>query len=213
MLTWVIAAMCVVLWGWALHKAWGVMVGTGRNIENGKVGQQVREMYASEAEVLAMMQQSPDDPAYAVKYASLAGDNWPELKLRAADVLKRYPHLIFGYTMLGRACAELGEKKEAQRITRRGLRRFPRDVELGIYAFHQAVAEGRHSAALRIVRRLRLEHDRDGWIYATEVDLLIRLRRFAEAEAALNEADKHVSDNQNIDEAWAKLEAAAALPA
>lgn len=213
MWAWVIGVLAVVLWGWALNKAWGVMVGTGRNIENGKVGQRVREMYVSEPAVLRLMEESPEDPAYAVKYASMAGENWAELKLRATQVLKRYPHLIFGYAMLARALSELGEKEAARRVTRRGLRRFPRDVELGVYAFHQAVASGHHRTALRIIRRLRLEHNDSGWIYAIEVELLIRLRRFAEAERALNEADKHLKDDKAINESWAKLEAAVAQPA
>jgi predicted Zn-dependent protease len=159
------------------------------------------------------MQQSPEDPAYAVKYAGMAGENWAELKLRATQVLKSYPHLIFGYAMLARALSELGEKEAARRMTRRGLRRFPRDVELGTYAFHQAVASGHNRTALRIIRRLRLEHNDAGWMYATEVDLLIRLKRFADAERALNEADKYLTDDQVINESWAKLEAAVAQPA
>ena len=213
MWAWVIGVLAVVLWGWALNKAWGVMVGTGRNIENGKVGQRVREMYVTEADVLRLMEQSPEDPAYAVKYATMAGENWEELKLRATDVQKRYPHLVFGYTMLARALSELGDKEAARRVTQRGLRRFPRDVELGIYSFHQVVASGHHRTALRIIRRLRVEHNDAGWMYATEVDLLIRLKRFAEAERALNEADKHLTDDEVINASWAKLEAAVAQPA
>lgn len=213
MWAWVIGTICVVLWGWALNKAWGVVVGTGRNIENGKVAQRVREMYVSEAEAMKLMEEAPEDPAYAVKYASLAGENWAELKLRATMVFKRYPHLIFGYAMLARALSELGEKAEAQRVTRRGLRRFPRDVELGIYAFHQAVAIGRTKAALRIIRRLLVEHGDAGWMYVTEVDLLIRLKRFADAEKVLNKADAQIPGDEVINEAWAKLEAAAAEPA
>ena len=212
MWAWVIGTICVGLWCWALNKAWGVMVGTGRSIENGKVAQRVREMYVSEAEAMKLMEEAPEDPAYAVKYASLAGENWAELKLRATPVLKRHPHLIFGYAMLARALSELGDKAEAQRITRRGLRRFPRDVELGIHAFHQAVASGQNRAALRIIRRLRVEHADANWIYVTEVDLLIRLNRFAEAEKALNAADENLPGDEVINEAWAKLEAAAAQP-
>ena len=213
MWAWIIGTICVVLWGWALNKAWGVIVGTGRNIENGKVAQRVREMYVSEAEAITLMEQTPEEPAYAVKYASQAGENWTEMKLRASVVLERYPHLIFGYAMLARALSELGEKAEAQKITRRGLRRFPRDVDLGIYAFHQAVAAGQIRTALRIVRRLRVEYVDSSWIYVTEVNLLIGLKRFAEAEKVLNKADTQIPGDEVINEAWAKLEAAAAEPA
>ena len=49
MWAWVFGAVAVGLWLWAGRLAWDVMMRTGRGIESGKISQQVREMYGSEA--------------------------------------------------------------------------------------------------------------------------------------------------------------------
>jgi predicted Zn-dependent protease len=208
MMAWVIGAIAVVLWGWALKKAWGVMMGTGRNIENGHVGQRVREMYMPEAELVERMKENPEEPAYAIKYALAAGENWPELRDRSAQVLKKFPHLLFGYTMLARALSQLGEKDEAEKLVRRGLARYPRDIELGATAFQQAVANGKHRQAFGIIRRLRKEYPEVSWLCAMEFDLLMLEKRYVDAEKLLNKADVVMPGDQIINEAWAKLQAA-----
>lgn len=205
MWAWVFGAVALGLWFWAGRGAWDVMMRTGRSIEVGKIHQQVVEMYGSEAETLERMNKAPNEPAPAIKYAMMAGENWPELKLRAAAVVKRFPHLLQGEAMLGRALWELGEKDEARKVTLRALRRYPREVSLNLFAVDQALDAGNHREVLRRTRTLRREHPEDVWAYLAEVRLLIEQRKYVEAERILNLADQYMPDNDRINTMWATL--------
>jgi predicted Zn-dependent protease len=205
MWAWVFGAVSVGLWFWAGRRGLDVMLRTGRSIEVSKVQQQVGEMYGTEAEMLERMDKEPNEPAPAIRYAMMAGENWPELKLRAAAVAKRFPHLLQGEAMLGRALWELGEKDEARKVTRRALRRYPREVQLNLFAVDQALDAGNHREVLRRTQTLRREHPEDVWAYLAEVRLLIERKKYMEAERVLNLADEYIPGNDRINDLWAQL--------
>lgn len=206
MWAWVFGAAAVGLWLWAGRLAWDVMMRTGRGIESGKISQQVREMYGSEAEIQQRMNAEPKEPAPAIKYATMAGENWPELKLRATCVVERFPTILHGGAMLARALWELGEKDAARKVTRRVLHRYPGDVQMRLFAVNQLLDTGDQRGALRQTRAIRKDNPQDVWAYFAEVNVLIDQKKFRQAEDVLNQADTHIPDNEHINQLWARLE-------
>lgn len=208
MWAWIIGAVSIGLWVFAGRRAWDVMMRTGRSIESGKIAQQVKEMYGSEADIQHRMHAEPHEPAPAIKYAMMAGDNWAELKLRATDVTMRFPSKLQGGALLARALWELGEKDESRKVTRRVLHRYPGDVPLRLFATTQALDAGNLRGALRLTRAVRRDHPQDAWAYVIEATMLIAQKKYLEAEDVLNQADTHVPYNEHINKLWASLEEA-----
>lgn len=206
MWAWVFGAVAVGLWLWAGRGAWDVMMRSGRRIESDQIGQKVREMYGSEAEIQQRMNAEPNEPALAIRYAMMAGENWPELKQRAAYVVERFPTVLQGGALLARALWELGEKDASRKVTRRVLHRYPGDVQLGLFAANQALDAGDRRGALRKTRAIRKDHPQDVWAYVAEANMLIDEKKYLQAEEILNQADVHIPDNEHVNRIWARLE-------
>ncbi len=207
MWVWVTCAITIGLWLWAGRLAWDVMMRTGRGIESGKISQQVHEMFGTEADIRQRMLDTPNDPAPAIKYASMAGNDWGELKQRAQAVVQRFPTMMQGGALLARALWELGEKDEARKVTRRLLQRYPRDPPMRLFAAEQALDLGQQRRALHHARAVRKEYPEDVWAYLIEVNVLIDQKKYLQAETLLNDAEARMPDNEHIDKLWDRLHA------
>jgi len=161
----------------------------------------------ADALLVEAMERFPDDRAPRSNYAWVATvrRDWAQAAIRWRQVRERFPLEREGYLREGQALAALLRDEEAEAMLVEGMARLPKDAELAHE--HAWIAYRRHDAATAAARfaelRERFPEAKGGY---TGGALALRdLFRLREAEALLEEAQRHFPDDPSFVLAHARI--------
>lgn len=209
MWAWIAAFLAVLLWGLLIYFYGGQFRRAGREIDAGRVADELDKFFDTPEGTREQMISKPKDPVPAIKWAELARveGNKAEYAVRVEANAKRFPMEFHSTIILAHLLWDTGHKKLSRRLMNKLARLYPSDLHVAAFRIQQAQDEGNLKLAKKIGYRIIKTKPINYHSYRLLVEVLLQLNELDAAGKVLLIADREIPENKDISELWDKLEA------